>query len=472
MSDKPSLLYISPVVPRDTGNGLAMRAGMVLEILAEWYRIRLLVYPLYLPGPIPVPPELARLCEETAVVPITELLRGRPRGGSGEDPEPAGRAGPRDGLFGRLTRRLGRTADRNPRFTDVSFDVVHIFRLAAVQFANPYLTPQEFKTTPRRHLDLDDIESRTLLRTAELYRANGLLTMGAQQEAAAEGALAWENQILPQVDRICVCSETDRREILTRFSRWSQAPARPEVCLVPNAVRVADIGPPSWEPASGFQTPASGFQALGTESQAPASGPPYGPKVGSRAPAGGPQASVPFLFLFVGTLGYYPNQDALTYFCNRVWPLIRREALVEVDLVVVGAGVSTGIMALTRVPCVRVIGEVPEVEEYYRHAHAVIVPVRAGGGTRIKVLEAFGYRRPVVSTSIGIEGIEARGEEHVLLGDTPQDFARQCLRLTNDLALRERLVTNAFALFKRAYTPEAVARTAAACLAPQPGSGA
>jgi glycosyltransferase involved in cell wall biosynthesis len=193
--------------------------------------------------------------------------------------------------------------------------------------------------------------------------------------------------------------------------------------VLPNAVRVAEIGPPPWE--------------------------------GS-----------PFIFLFVGTLGYYPNEDALRYFCTRVLPLIRRDARIEVDVNVVGAGSPDGVAMLARLPRVMLVGEVPEVEPYYYRAHAVVVPVRGGGGTRIKVLEAFGYRRPVVSTSIGIEGIEARNEEHVLLADTPEEFARQCLRLMDEPVLRERLASNAFALVTRAYTPEAVARTAASCVSP------
>jgi glycosyltransferase involved in cell wall biosynthesis len=420
MTEKPSLLYVSPVVPLRTGNGLAMRAALVLEILTEWYRIRLVVLPLYLPGPIPVPPEIARLCEEAVVVPLPGYVEGQ--GGPGLQR--------RWSRFLRAGKRFlprSERADVGTRpFRDLAFDVIHVFRLITIRFAEPYFVPRVDGGMPRRHLDLDDIESRTFRRIAQLYRENGLLSRGAQQEAEAEAALAWENQVLPQVNRVYVCSEADRQEILKRVPRMGSEAA--EVCVLPNAARVSDIGPPAWEGA-------------------------------------------PFIFLFVGTLGYYPNQDALQYFGFRVWPLIRREACMEVDLNVVGVGAAGVVTALGRLPCVQVIGEVADVEPYYQRAHAVIVPVRAGGGTRIKVLEAFGYRRPVVSTSLGIEGIEARDEEHVLLGDTPEEFARQCLRLMDEPDLRERLASNAFSLFKRAYTPEAVARTAASYL-PPPRSGA
>src|SRR5205814_10238117 len=101
---------------------------------------------------------------------------------------------------------------------------------------------------------------------------------------------------------------------------------------------------------------------------------------------------------------------------------------------------------------------VPDAAPCYRAADAIVVPVRAGGGTRIKVLEAFSYRRPVVSTSIGIEGIDAHDAEHVLLADTADVFAEQCVRLMRDAALAERLTEDALSLVKRAYSLEAVAR--------------
>jgi len=120
---------------------------------------------------------------------------------------------------------------------------------------------------------------------------------------------------------------------------------------------------------------------------------------------------------------------------------------------------------LQRTPCVYLVGEIPDVTWFYRYADVVVVPVRVGGGTRIKVLEAFAHRRPVVSTSMGIEGIDAYEEMEVLLADEPDAFARQCLRLMTDPALCDRLVHNAFDLLTRAFSKEAVATAAAACAA-------
>ena len=113
----------------------------------------------------------------------------------------------------------------------------------------------------------------------------------------------------------------------------------------------------------------------------------------------------------------------------------------------------------------RLVGAVPDVAPWYAEADAVVVPIRAGGGTRIKALEAFSYRRPVVGTSIGLEGIEVRPEEHVLIGDTPAELAAQCARLMADPKPAEALVERAFELFLRSYSTAALAKRMAA-LAP------
>jgi len=87
--------------------------------------------------------------------------------------------------------------------------------------------------------------------------------------------------------------------------------------------------------------------------------------------------------------------------------------------------------------------------------------VRAGGGTRIKVLEAFSHHRAVISTSIGMEGIDAIDDVHVLIADTPEVFAERCVRLMADRVSRDRLAENAFSLFHHCYSAEAIKRTVA-----------
>jgi glycosyltransferase involved in cell wall biosynthesis len=128
---------------------------------------------------------------------------------------------------------------------------------------------------------------------------------------------------------------------------------------------------------------------------------------------------------------------------------------------VIGNGPADVLQRLRRAPELEVVGPVADVRPWYAQADAIVVPVRAGGGTRIKVLEAFALGRPVVSTSIGIEGIEAQPEEHVLIGDTPGALAHQCLRVMTDAALGQRLAAAAWSLFSGAYTTAAVTTSGA-----------
>ena len=109
--------------------------------------------------------------------------------------------------------------------------------------------------------------------------------------------------------------------------------------------------------------------------------------------------SGPFTLLFVGNLAYYPNEDAVVYFLEHVLPCLRQRAKHPFCLTVIGSGQSRRLRHYRQIPEYRYLGYVSELAPYYEQADAVVVPLRAGGGTRIKVLEAFSFKRPVVSTS-------------------------------------------------------------------------
>jgi len=98
-----------------------------------------------------------------------------------------------------------------------------------------------------------------------------------------------------------------------------------------------------------------------------------------------------------------------------------------------------------------VTGEVPDVRPYYQQAKVSVVPLRSGGGTRIKILEAMACGRPVVSTSVGCEGLHVVDGEHLLVADTPADFAERVVTLLKDQALRERLSRKARELVESQY---------------------
>ena len=147
------------------------------------------------------------------------------------------------------------------------------------------------------------------------------------------------------------------------------------------------------------------------------------------------------------------TRDAALFFCSEVLPRLRAAAREPLRVLLVGTNPSARVRALARAGEVTVTGAVPALAEYYAAADAVVVPLRAGGGTRIKVLEAFSHRRPVVSTGAGAQGIDARRETHLLIADTPRAFAEQCVRLIQGPRLRRELATRAFRFVKAHHTP-------------------
>src|SRR5262249_18075811 len=121
-------------------------------------------------------------------------------------------------------------------------------------------------------------------------------------------------------------------------------------------------------------------------------------------------------------------------------------------------GASGSLRQAASVAGIQFIGEAADLRPWYAQADAVVAPVRAGGGTRIKILEAFSYRRPVVATSVSLEGSEAEPGRHVLVGDAAEEFADRCAGLIGDPEGRERLAGEAFAKLLELYTIQSLGR--------------
>jgi glycosyltransferase involved in cell wall biosynthesis len=153
--------------------------------------------------------------------------------------------------------------------------------------------------------------------------------------------------------------------------------------------------------------------------------------------------------LFVGVLNYPPNSDAVSWFVANVLPEIER-LCPEVRLCIAGLSPPPSILALARDNIV-VRGFVEELEPVYRESTIAVVPLRAGGGTRLKILEAMALGRPVVSTSIGCEGLGATSGEHLLIADSAEDFAAAVVRALGNIDLRRRLAANARKLVEAHY---------------------
>jgi len=405
---KPNLLFVSPAVPAPTGNGLAMRAHSFLEVFSSRYRVHLLIVSHRF-GSLSEFTCPGELCHRIAHVPAE----------MGKDPWLVARR-----LMRRVSPRLfaaclsvpfewayvtpRRVEAARQAFPGVAFDTVHVSRLhvAPFAFARGLLSGASRGVW---QLDLDDVESLTRRRIGDLCRLNGDGRTGARLALDAGLYDAMQQRLLPRFDRVFVCSERDKKVVEDDCGYR-------RVEVVPNVVRI-----------------------------------PSEPK--------GRAGDARFRLLFVGTLGYYPNGDAVSYFCDSVLPLIRRAGKRRFLVTIVGGGLPAPLArAMSRVPEVELRGYVTDLAPVYADSDAVIVPIRAGGGTRIKVLEAFSYRRPVVSTSAGAEGIAARDGEHLLIGDTAEAFARGCVRLMTDPELRMRLAESAFDLVRTSHTLEAMRR--------------
>jgi polysaccharide biosynthesis protein PslH len=160
--------------------------------------------------------------------------------------------------------------------------------------------------------------------------------------------------------------------------------------------------------------------------------------------------------LFNGILTYRPNVDAAEHLVDEIWPLVRRRHP-DARLTLVGRASPEDRRRFTR-PGVEVTGEVPDVRPYLRDAAVVVVPVRIGGGTRLKVVEGLALGKAMVSTSLGCEGIDVRDGEHLLIADGAESFASKVIGLFDDPAKGDELGRAGRGLIERAYSWDLVGR--------------
>lgn len=181
-------------------------------------------------------------------------------------------------------------------------------------------------------------------------------------------------------------------------------------------------------------------------------------------PVGRRQVGCPPTIVFHGTLRYPPNADAARFLVEQVLPKLRQR-VPHVRIRLVGLA-PPSLRQLEDPPSIMVTGQVADIDAELAGADLVVVPLRFASGTRIKILEAFAHRIPVVSTAVGAEGLDVQHDVHLLLADDPNSLAGACAVALTDLALRERLVEEAAQLFLERYqssvTSEAVAEAAGA----------
>jgi len=161
--------------------------------------------------------------------------------------------------------------------------------------------------------------------------------------------------------------------------------------------------------------------------------------------------------LFIGKMNYPPNVDSVLFFYQEVFPLVRRQVS-EARILIVGTSPSPEIQDLANDPKVELAGQVEDIIPYYKRACISAVALRAAGGTRLKILESMALGRPVISTSIGCEGLAVTHGENILIADTPADFAARTVQLMKDKDLRQRLILNGRRLVEKEYDWKIIAQ--------------
>ena len=142
--------------------------------------------------------------------------------------------------------------------------------------------------------------------------------------------------------------------------------------------------------------------------------------------------------LFIGSYTFGPNIDAAEFLIEKVWPQVRRE-MPQAKLIIAGAspdrvrGYDSGLNG------VEFTGFVEDLEHLYKRARIICAPIFAGAGTRVKIIEAAAYGKPIIATQIGAEGIELRDGQEILIRDEVDPFIEACLLLLRDMALCEQL---------------------------------
>lgn len=367
------VLFVSTAFPNDLRrcvHGVYKRAQMFIDAIREIAQISVLYY--VPPGVDASPRGVAELRETLAKRWGVDLeLFLCPRNEPGEELSKWARYGA--GIFHFHRQGVYRFASGPSQLDALEAalqsapDIVFAHRLASM--CPLLLTGRKL---PRVLFDLDDVEHMTQIRLA---RRMSKLRDKALSYMYVPTLLLGERRAIRLADQTFVCSHADR---LYLSEKWRL----PGIATIPNAIDAPEEC------------------ALGAE-----------PNI-----------------LFLGNFGYEPNVQAAEYLIREIWPLVRK-ASSQARLIMAG-DCSDRISGLAPVGSgVELTGFVDDLEALYRRSKVVVVPILAGSGTRIKIIEAAAHGKPVVSTSIGAEGLEMRDESELLIRDDAGSFAAACIRL-------------------------------------------
>lgn len=402
-NERPPALFIAPIMPGDRGNGLAMRTGFLLDAYVKRFDIDLAVVPIS-GGSTELTPFVRARARRSIVlrstVPSTHFaLISRIVDAHGrlaafrQYARPSITAGLSDELKRALVAFVG----------DAAYELVHISRLYLAELSAPWTKARG--RPPSLVLDCDEDDVSAFRCLARLHRKGGRDQRADWAEAEADAFKVMARRWLPGFDLLLAASRSEARLLETH------APGV-RVSVIPNVV-----------PADALRSAV-------------------------RCAVGGRRNVI-----FVGNMSYLPNIDAVMWFALCIWPKLRSAAPFPIRFVIAGPEPPRQVMDLARHPGIVVAGAVEDVGSLYRRAALAVVPIRAGGGTRIKVLESTSYGVPVVATRFGAAGTGLRSERELLLADTSREFAASCARLLADGRLASRLAAQARKTVRREYDP-------------------
>ena len=281
-------------------------------------------------------------------------------------------------------------------FRDISYDIIWVNRLRIAAFSKHI--KGKF-----RILDFDDVHSVLQKRLAKVKRPRYDPRRYYSLMKAFRIHML-EQKALRAFDRVAVCSEKDR-----------QYHSADNVFVIENCIQIA-----------------SDIQ--------------YTPGRSAH-------------MLYIGPMRYFPNRDAVRYFTRFILPKIRQQ-LPEAHLTVIGSNPSERLInEAKQAKGVYLTGFVRDIKPYYEDAALSIVPLRIGGGTRIKILESLASKVPVVSTTIGAEGLNLINHEDICIADDPQEFADACIALLKNQNRREKIALSGYRRVLDLYCPERLEKT-------------
>lgn len=390
---RPAALFIAPIMPSDRGNGLAMRTGFLLDAYAERFAVDLAVAPVA-GGATDLTPFAASRVRRAVVLPVGAADTHFTLINSVADPKvrlAAFRQYGRPSVAARLTGEVERALFGFAG--DASYQLVHVSRLYLSGLAAAWMHASG--GPPHLVLDCDEDDVSAYRRFALLHRNWGQSRLALRADAEADAFDLLGRQFLSRFDLLLAASVGEGRRLQARAGDAA-------IAVIPNVAPGGAIHP----------APAASRRGRGD-------------------------------ILFVGNMGYLPNIDAATWFAGQIWPRLRDVLPRPLRFVIAGHGAPRELIGLARRRGIVVLGAFDTSAALYRRAALAIVPIRAGGGTRIKLLEAAKYGVPVVATRLGAEGTGFRSGHELLLADTERDFAAACTRLLTDFGLASRLVAGA-----------------------------